>query len=499
MEPNFPSGFGKGDSNSCFDGNLQINRSVHTGSFQEEEPNYRPPKGDGPLTSQDQANQNLFADMVKQNQMMMNRMIDFMEKQSEQSQIVSAFGGSSTPFGDRWKKKPGIELERIKVPHFKGDISNWRNWWSIFREAVHNNPDYSKQFKIIQLFNSLEGKPLTLLNGVEKIGENYDIAIELLKKRFGNERDQKEKILMKLSNFPLSVQEDSVPSMYKFHDTLKSYVGTYESLSTDMKISEEVTKAELNMSLKNGILTKLPQSLLLMLVKEYTENVLHSMEYFLICFLKLTDSMNTISRYSGNKSQNQSQKSKDTGSSNQKSGTYLAYDEAEDEKEETEDSDEKKETSEKKSSSEKKTGESKKESSQKNSKGPYCMLCPTHGHYPSECTNFPTLQSRLDRIAEKNLCRLCLGEDHTFKECPAKKNPKWRECFYCKKRYTHHQCICYKKFKTPEEKTQFVEKKKVEKSETVKKKPEKNSVVQTAFFSDQSDVILATKSLRSVL
>ena len=175
----------------------------------------------------------------------------------------------------------------------------------------------------------------------------------------------------------------------------------------------------------------------------------------------------------------------------------MAYDEAEDEKEESEDSEEKKETVSKKAPSGEKIGGSKKGTPQKSSRSPYCRLCPTNGHYPSDCPNYPTLQSRLDRIEEKKLCRLCLGDDHTFKDCPAKSNPKWRECFYCKKRYTHHQCICFKKFKTTEEKNQYAEKKKAEnteKSETVKKKPEKSSVVHSAFISDQSDVILATRS-----
>ena len=223
VEPNFPSGFEKESQISSSAGNPQLNRSTHIGGFHVDQPNFRPQRSEdpGPTSSRAQSNQDLLTDMVRQNQVLMSGLMEMMKKQSEQSQNASVLGNTSTPVGDPWRRRSGIELNKVNLPKFNGDITGWRNWWSVFREAVHNNSDYSDQFKILQLFNSLEGKPLSLLNGVEKIGENYNKAIDLLKSRFGNEKIQKEKILLKLCNFPITIQEDNVTSMYKFHDTLK--------------------------------------------------------------------------------------------------------------------------------------------------------------------------------------------------------------------------------------------------------------------------------------
>lgn len=72
---------------------------------------------------------------------------------------------------------------------FSGDKLKWKECCDSFECAVHNN----KKLPNIEKFNYLKGKltgeALSAISGFSLSNDNYDIAVSLLKERFGKEQE----------------------------------------------------------------------------------------------------------------------------------------------------------------------------------------------------------------------------------------------------------------------------------------------------------------------
>ena len=77
-------------------------------------------------------------------------------------------------------------LPKLCLAKFKGDVTGWVSFWDSFKSTVHENNDISKIDKFNYLNSLLEGTAALTIQGLTLTADNYDSAIELLKKRFGN-------------------------------------------------------------------------------------------------------------------------------------------------------------------------------------------------------------------------------------------------------------------------------------------------------------------------
>lgn len=63
----------------------------------------------------------------------------------------------------------------------------WNRFWSQYESAVHLRPNMSKGQKFNYLLASLTGKAAAAIEGLQySAEENYDNAIKILQKTFGN-------------------------------------------------------------------------------------------------------------------------------------------------------------------------------------------------------------------------------------------------------------------------------------------------------------------------
>ena len=78
------------------------------------------------------------------------------------------------------------KLPKITLPRFKGNITEFRPFWNSFENAVHRN----KSLPCIEKFNYLhslpDGSALQVIKGLALTEENFQIAIDLRKQRYGN-------------------------------------------------------------------------------------------------------------------------------------------------------------------------------------------------------------------------------------------------------------------------------------------------------------------------
>ncbi|XP_037505670.1 uncharacterized protein LOC119381997 [Rhipicephalus sanguineus] len=96
------------------------------------------------------------------------------------SQALTATSHASVSFRSRL---PQLELQK-----FDGNRQKWHRFWMQFSTAVHNNDDLSAAEKLNYLSTLVTGTAAAAISGLQATGECYEDAIDILKKRFGDER-----------------------------------------------------------------------------------------------------------------------------------------------------------------------------------------------------------------------------------------------------------------------------------------------------------------------
>ncbi|XP_040078960.1 uncharacterized protein LOC120850512 [Ixodes scapularis] len=81
----------------------------------------------------------------------------------------------------------GPELEEQVTTAPLGDIRAWQGFWSQFDCTIHQNETLSEIDKFKYLKSYLTGKAAAAIEGLAVIAENYEVAIDLLKERFGKQ------------------------------------------------------------------------------------------------------------------------------------------------------------------------------------------------------------------------------------------------------------------------------------------------------------------------
>nr|XP_042900513.1 uncharacterized protein LOC122269796 [Parasteatoda tepidariorum] len=78
-----------------------------------------------------------------------------------------------------------IKLPKIYIEKFEGNHENFQEFWSQFRNAIHNNQNLNKIDKFTYLKSLLKSKAQIAIQGLTLSEKNYDIAINILEERYG--------------------------------------------------------------------------------------------------------------------------------------------------------------------------------------------------------------------------------------------------------------------------------------------------------------------------
>ncbi|XP_067214200.1 uncharacterized protein [Linepithema humile] len=81
-----------------------------------------------------------------------------------------------------------IKIPTIALPHFDGSYEKWSHFFDLFKALVDSDSSLSDVQKFYYLQSVLKGKAAQVIHSLEVTGENYRIALELLKSRFENKR-----------------------------------------------------------------------------------------------------------------------------------------------------------------------------------------------------------------------------------------------------------------------------------------------------------------------
>ena len=80
------------------------------------------------------------------------------------------------------------KLPKINLRKFNGNLTSWSTFWDLFESSIHLNHELSAIDKFNYLNSLLEHSAAEAIAGLSLTYSNYDEAIAVLKKRFGNKQ-----------------------------------------------------------------------------------------------------------------------------------------------------------------------------------------------------------------------------------------------------------------------------------------------------------------------
>ena len=133
---------------------------------------------------------------------------------------------SSQTHGEKHGK---LKLD-INLPKYSGDLLAWPEFWELFEAAAHRNSRYSPVEKFVYLRGHLTGEAARAIQGLATTTENYKIAVEILKDRFGRDALRKETLMANLLHLEGVANADDLKSLRHLIDDITANVRALEAL-----------------------------------------------------------------------------------------------------------------------------------------------------------------------------------------------------------------------------------------------------------------------------
>ena len=150
-------------------------------------------------------------------------------------------------------KSSSIKLPKLELISFSGDKTRWCEFWDSFKCSVHDNKTLSNSEKFNYLKSKVCGEAQRAISGLALSDANYDVAIGILRERFGNVQEVVDLHYNKLINLqPATTKTSSLRSLL---DTVERHLRSLEVL--DQNINQDVFVSMLRAKLPEHVLVQL--------------------------------------------------------------------------------------------------------------------------------------------------------------------------------------------------------------------------------------------------
>ena len=129
------------------------------------------------------------------------------------------------------RMRQNVKLPELKVKEYSGDPLEWPNWFASFKRCVHDNKDLSESAKHDYLMRSVTGKAEQAIKGHFDDPSKYEKALEVLQKRFGNNRLVSKAYLTHFLD--TREPEENADAMRKHFDRQLNATGTLKMYKVD--------------------------------------------------------------------------------------------------------------------------------------------------------------------------------------------------------------------------------------------------------------------------
>lgn len=172
--------------------------------------------------------------------------------------VPSAGGGGSPPVhGTK------VKLPKLSLPRFSGDPIKWTAFWDSYESAIHSSDGLSGVDKFNYLRSLLEGSAYEAVQGLTLSAVNYEEAVSILKKRFGNRQLIVSKHMEKLLSIDPVASDQNMRGLRKLYNDVETNTRSLKALG----VQPEAYGA----MLAPVLLGKLPTDLRLIVGRKMTE------------------------------------------------------------------------------------------------------------------------------------------------------------------------------------------------------------------------------------
>ena len=109
----------------------------------------------------------------------------------------------------------------------------WSTFWDSYESAIHKNDELTDVDKFNYLRSFLEGTALEAIAGLTLSAANYQEAVELLQKRFGNKSLIISIHMETLLNMESPTSDQSLKELRHLHDTVESHLRSLKTLGVE--------------------------------------------------------------------------------------------------------------------------------------------------------------------------------------------------------------------------------------------------------------------------
>ena len=153
-----------------------------------------------------------------------------------------------------------VKLPKLDLRKFDGDISKWPSFWDAFESSVHSNTKLAPVDKFNYLNSLLVNSASEAISGLSLTAANYDEAVTILKRRFGNKQLIINRHMETLLNISSVKSGLNIQALRQLHDLIESQVRSLKSLG--------VSSSSYGSLLSSVVMSKLPQDLRLIISRE---------------------------------------------------------------------------------------------------------------------------------------------------------------------------------------------------------------------------------------
>ena len=79
-----------------------------------------------------------------------------------------------------------VKLPELTIKKFNGEVAKWSTFWDKVESTIHMSPSLSAIEKLSYLQSLLESSAAEAVSGLSLTSANYEEAISILKKWYGN-------------------------------------------------------------------------------------------------------------------------------------------------------------------------------------------------------------------------------------------------------------------------------------------------------------------------
>lgn len=119
--------------------------------------------------------------------------------------------------------KDNVRLPSVDLPIFNGANENWLEWYDKFHALIHNRSSLAVIQKFEYLKLSLRGAALAIIDSLPTTETNYEIAYDLLTKRYNNPKLLVQKHTRDLFELP-RVEEESATALRNLFDSARKHL-----------------------------------------------------------------------------------------------------------------------------------------------------------------------------------------------------------------------------------------------------------------------------------